>query len=336
MDALARVHTWMRLFQTTIDKAATGRFALKAREEAGTQQNLCVGGAILSLDLKQAFDRVNRAALAASLERLGAPQDLIAAVIALHDSSAYHIQDAYHDSEVLTTSSIRQGCKLAPLLWVAISTTVLHQLRDALSGPKRQGTTFADDTLCQWLIETEEDIHSLSKMMAQVLKVMTDLGLHVNLTKTGLLLRVRGPGANRALRQYILRKEGKRHWQVDTEDGPALIPIERSVVYLGTHLELGDCSLANARHRLKEAKGREAKMHRAVRSRRVFGLAHRLRVWRACAVSSATLSGMAPLGIKCPAATLLRSWFCRQLRAVTNSPAHITHESNTALRKNLA
>ena len=172
MDALARVHTWMRLFQTTIDKAATGRFALKAREEAGTQQNLCAGGAILSLDLKQAFDRVNRAALAASLERLGAPQDLIAAVIALHDSSAYHIQDAYHDSEVLTTSSIRQGCKLAPLLWVAISTTVLHQLRDALSGPKRQGTTFADDTLCQWLIETEEDIHSLSKMMAQVLKVM--------------------------------------------------------------------------------------------------------------------------------------------------------------------
>ena len=158
------------------------------------------------------------------------------------------------------------------------------------------------------------------------------LGLHVNLTKTALLLRVRGPGANRALRQYVLRKDGKRHWQVDTEDGPALIPIERSVVYLGTHLELGDCSLANTRHRLKEAKGREAKMHRAVRSRRVFGLAHRLRIWRACAVSSATF-GMAPLGIRYSAATLLRSWFYRQLRAVTNYPAHITHESNTALRE---
>ena len=158
------------------------------------------------------------------------------------------------------------------------------------------------------------------------------LGLHVNLTKTALLLRVRGPGANRALRQYVLRKDGKRHWQVDTEDGPALIPIERSVVYLGTHLELGDCSLANTRHRLKEAKGREAKMHRAVRSRRVFGLAHRLRIWRACAVSSATF-GMAPLGIRYSAATLLRSWFYRQLRAVTNHPAHITHESNTALRE---
>ena len=124
----------MQLFHTTLDKTATGRFTPRAREEAGTQQDLCVGGAILSLDLKQAFDRVNREALAAFLKRLGAPSDLIAAVVALHDSSAYHIQDDYHDSEIITTQGERQGCKLAPLLWVAISTTILHPLRDPLCG----------------------------------------------------------------------------------------------------------------------------------------------------------------------------------------------------------
>ncbi|CAE7521994.1 kptA [Symbiodinium sp. CCMP2592] len=41
-----------------------------AREDDGTQKDLCVGGAILSLDLKQAFDRVERHALASSLKRL--------------------------------------------------------------------------------------------------------------------------------------------------------------------------------------------------------------------------------------------------------------------------
>ena len=130
MDARARVHSWMQLFHTTLDKTATGRFTPRAREEAGTQQDLCVGGAILSLDLKQAFDRVNREALAAFLKRLGAPSDLIAAVVALHDSSAYHIQDDYHDSEIITTQGKRQGCKLAPLVG-----SHLHYYTSSAQGP---------------------------------------------------------------------------------------------------------------------------------------------------------------------------------------------------------
>ena len=103
-------------------------------------------------------------------------------------------------------------------------------------------------------------------------------------------------------------------------DGPALIPLARSVVYLGTHLALGDCAPPGVKHRLQEAKGREAKIHRAVRSRRLLSLTHRLRVCRACAVSSATF-GLTPLGMTYPAATLLRGWFYRQLRAVTNTSA---------------
>ena len=121
----------------------------------GTQNDLCVGGAILSLDLKQAFDRVNRQALVQALRRLQAPEELIAAVIALHDTSAYHIHDAFNETKVITTRGIRQGCKLAPLLWVAISTAILHELGPALSGPHKQATTFADDTLCQWIINRD-------------------------------------------------------------------------------------------------------------------------------------------------------------------------------------
>ncbi|OLP76290.1 hypothetical protein AK812_SmicGene43795 [Symbiodinium microadriaticum] len=72
-------------------------------------------------------------------------------------------------------------------------------------------------------------------------------------------------------------------------DGPALIPLAKSVIYLGTYL-----------------------------------------IWRACAVSSATF-GLTPLGMTYPAATLLRGWFYKQLRAVTNTPAHLSHVSNAAL-----
>ena len=160
-------------------------------------------------------------------------------------------------TKVATARGIRQGCKLAPLLWVAISTAILHELGPALSGPHKQGTTFADDTLCQWLIETEQDVHDFAKFLAHLLQVMRTLGLHVNLTKTALLIRARG-------------------------------------------------------------------------SRRLLSLTHRLRIWRACAVSSATF-GLTPLGMTYPAATLLRGWFYKQLRAVTFTPAHISHVSNEAL-----
>ena len=168
--------------------------ALRAWEEVGTQHTLCVGGAILSLDLKQAFDRVDRKALVKALQRLRAPEEFIAAVVALHDTSSYHIHDAFQETTVTATRGIRQGCKLAPLLWVAISAAILHELREAVSDPHSQGTTFADDTLCQWLIETEEDVHELSKFLAH-LQIMKNLGLHVNLGKTALLLKARGTRA---------------------------------------------------------------------------------------------------------------------------------------------
>ena len=116
-DALARVHEWIARFRVNIAVAAPDRFAKKERQRQGTDRNLCVGGAILSLDLKQAFDRVDRAALVQALRRLGTPDDLVAAVIAIHDTSAYHIEDDFRSSEIRTTRGIRQGCKLAPLLW---------------------------------------------------------------------------------------------------------------------------------------------------------------------------------------------------------------------------
>ena len=175
-------------------------------------------------------------------------------------------------------------------------------------------------------------MHDFAKFLAHLLQVMRTLGLHVNLTKTALLIRARGTDASRALRQHIVHKEGARWWKIEMADGPALIPLAKSVVYLGTHLALGDCARPGTKHRFNEAKGREAKIHRAVRSRRLISLTHRLRIWRACAVSSATFV-LTPLGMTYPAATatLLRGWFYKQLRAVTNTPAHISHVNNEAL-----
>ena len=136
---------------------------------------------------------------------------------------------------------------------------------------------------------------------------MAGLGRLVKLTKKikkALLLRV-GPGAAKVLRQYITSKDAREWWRIEGPDGPALKPAVRSVVYLGMHLTLGDSLLPITRHRLAEAKERNAKIHRAVRSRRMFSLPYRVRTWRACTVSNATF-GLAPTGMSYTAATFLR------------------------------
>ena len=215
---------------------------------------------------------------------------------------------------------------------MAISTTILHDLRDALSGPKRQGTTFADDTLCQWMIDTQEDVAQLDSFLGRVLEVMGNLGLLVNLAKTALLLKVRGPGARRALKPYIVQREGLKHWRISNAKGEALIPLATSVVYLGTHLTLEGGGKAVVQHRLAEARDREAKIKRTVQARRLLGLQHRIRIWQTCSVTSA-LFGIHPIGLSSTGAVALRQWFHRQLRAVTNEPAHINHIGNSALRE---
>ena len=140
-DALARVQIWIENFKKCYGKGNGSKFAQREREEKPDNKTLCVGGAILSLDLKQAFDRVNRQALATSLRGLGADENVTAAIISLLDTSRYHIISDQQHSSVGTTRGIRQGCKIAPMLWVAISTLLLERLGDALSGPHGQATT---------------------------------------------------------------------------------------------------------------------------------------------------------------------------------------------------
>ena len=245
-----------------------------------------------------------------SLRNLGTDEATIAAVIAIHDTSCYHIQQQGTATSVRTTRGIRQGCRLAPMLWVVISTAILARLQEPLNGPHRQGTTFADGTLCQWLISDPEDTHQLTAFLTLLLQVMEDLGLLVNLTKTVLLVRVRGSAGQRAVRQHTC-------WKV------------------GTVLSLKSGEEKAAKHRLTEARSRNAKIRRATNSRQLFALSHRIRIWKACAVSSAVF-GLGPIGLTAKSAVLLRQWFHKQLRAVTGSQAFITEESNAALRERAA
>ena len=71
------------------------------------------GGCLLSVDLSQAFDRVNRAKLDAALQAHQVDADLRSTVAAIHEEAAYRVRDRFQQSSIFTTQGIRQGCRLA-------------------------------------------------------------------------------------------------------------------------------------------------------------------------------------------------------------------------------
>ena len=83
------------------------------------------GGCLLSVDLSQAFDRVNRVKLNRALLEHQVDANLRSTITAIHEKAAYQVSDRYHSTKIKTRQGIRQECRLAPALWAVLSSQVL-------------------------------------------------------------------------------------------------------------------------------------------------------------------------------------------------------------------
>ena len=71
------------------------------------------------LDIKTAFDSVDRTALWKALRSKGMPDIILQLITALHENTGARIRVGQKlSSRISTTSSVRQGCILAPVLIV--------------------------------------------------------------------------------------------------------------------------------------------------------------------------------------------------------------------------
>jgi len=140
------------------------------------------------LDIKAAFDSVDRLALWKALRGRGVPDTLLDLIISLHENTGAQVRLGQNLSQrFVTTSGVRQGCEcvLAPALFcVAIDWILRHM-------PSKPGIevgrshfsdlVYADDTA--FLLESANDAAtSLSSFNATA----STLGLRVSWSKTKL------------------------------------------------------------------------------------------------------------------------------------------------------
>lgn len=117
------------------------------RHASGATTPSLLGGALISLDLRKAFDRVSRHKLVECFQRIGVCHNLALLIQHLYQNTSYTFHHRGQTRHIKTERGIRQGCKAAPAYWTAYIAGIILTLESQTSIQWVAGhlTAFADD-----------------------------------------------------------------------------------------------------------------------------------------------------------------------------------------------
>ena len=286
---------------------------------------------MLSLDLSRAYDKLPRDKLEQSLLRIHAPADLITLIRYIHDHAHMVIEKHGHVTGVRLGRGIRQGCGLSPLLWLAFTLLLHDQFRSYL--PDDVVTGYADDYEMQWEFQHASDFRNACIHVERILHDLKAAGMEVAKDKTVIMLALKGTAAAALLRDFTVRKEGRRFLRIQGMNSTTMLPIKESHTYLGVKIGYGTFERSTVQHRLGQSWVAFHRLHKFLHSTAV-PLRKRVLLWLST-VWSIIQYGLTAVGLDEQAAQRLEAQVFRQLRIVARSPGHVTHESNTQLLKRL-
>ena len=300
---------------------------------AGARRAVCAGGIQMSLDLSKAFDMLSHEVLVLAMSHAGVSVDLQNVIMAFYDQSVYIIKGrgSHTSHRIALRRGVRQGCILSPALWAMFTAYVMHVM-DAHNGvgwTSRHCTMYADDMHFAWQAMSVEQLDGILREIRVVFDVLRTLGMQVNPTKSSLLLGLRGPLADKWMKQRVTRdKTGVRHLRY----GPALcdrIPIVPSFVYLGVVISYRNFEDLTLRHRLAIAAGHHARLRRILRAKKVLTPSERARLWTVL-IQSAQLYALEAVGVTKEGMRLLHVQTTKHLRGIFGTARHVDGLSDAA------
>ena len=323
-DAVDRVASHCRSVRECLKGGGRSVFKL----QQGFRESHLYGGMQLSLDLSKAYDRLPRLHLLRSLERLQAPAELVSLIMHIHDQAIIVISRQNLTAEVGMGRGIRQGCGLSPLLWLGFTLLLFDQLQTVL--PENALTAFADDFHVQWQFWQPRDFHNA---IPRILHILRDAGMEIALDKTAILLAIKGRAAPSLLKDFTANIRGTRYLTIPHLQQVVRIPIKTSHPYLGVHISYQNFELITMKHRLSQSWVAFHRLHVFLKHRQI-PLARRVQLWQSC-VWTIIQRGLTSVGVDNHSAAALLAQVGRQLRMVSRSPAHRSHESTAAVFQRL-
>ncbi|CAD6242993.1 GSCOCG00009629001-RA-CDS, partial [Cotesia congregata] len=198
------------------------------------------GGAayVLFLDLRAAFDKLDRVELLKAMENIGLEEGLIEQVRRIYKETKCRVRVGGELSEGFwTKKGVRQGCPLSPTLFnIYVADMEDHMRRRQVGGRKIWTLAYADDTAM--VAESEEEMREMMKLGERYFKKRK---LEVNVGKTKMMKFSKGGGRGR-------RK--KRTWKWEGED----IEEVKNFSYLGYIFMRNNVAKDHVKERVRTAR----------------------------------------------------------------------------------
>ena len=160
---------------------------------------------MLSLDISKAYDKLPRSELYQALTHAKVDADLIAIIMAINSEAKLQIRHGGISHVVDTKQGIRQGCGLSPIVWAIYSAYVLKAIQSDHVDVLRDNTTYADDFLFAWTLQSPKDLEGAYNGMRRILQILHSKGLEISESKTVIVMQLRGAHAKKALQRYLVK-----------------------------------------------------------------------------------------------------------------------------------
>ena len=301
------------------------------------------GGLILTLDLKQAYDRLPREHLPKGLDLCGCPPELSTVLLSWLHQAQYHVRHRGLEGSLTPERGVRQGCKASPLEWTAFLIYVCQRIGDNITNGTRSEAftwicehliTYADDLLFKWRLLSKQQFTDALQHMGCILDCLEGFGLQVSFDKTAILAKIEGTGAKTIMKRHTVVQDGKRWLRIPRHHGHSLIQLTSSHTYLGAKLSFLNFEQLTLKHRLQLGKVTYTRVRKWFTGRHALTSHDRSNLWSACILSSYA-HGLGSSGLRQEGMQLLCNKIHANIRSLARSPSHITHETNEHIRQRL-
>ena len=298
---------------------------------AGVRPLATCGGIQLFLDLSKAFDCVNRSVLFEHLSKCGISVQLIALIQALHADTKYNFFHAGVFHSVPVTKGVRQGCKIAPLLWACFMHCFLTKAASkvGVAWVKHHLTLFADDMHIGVMFTTADALHDHLIKIGHILDTLRDLGLTINMDKSTMLFAIAGTNHRRSQSNIQTTVAGKVRIRVPTRKGNDSFGLETQATYLGVIMSYRNFEDKTVQTRISAAKTSFRRLTRWLTGSNMH-LKYRLRIWHSC-ILPVLQYGIFTLGLASQSLRTLQTCMYQMLRSCLRDHAYYTGNSHQAV-----
>ncbi|CAE7682117.1 unnamed protein product, partial [Symbiodinium necroappetens] len=270
-----------------------------------------------------AFDVMPRSKLQEAMDLAKVDPAAQHVILQLHAHASLRVTHGSQVAMLDTDNGIRQGCCLAPSLWVLYTGLILTYIRQQVS--MHDSTVFVDDFLFHWLVASTDQLKGAFRNIAFVLDTLEAFGMTISPGKSAVLIGVRGSKVGSILQKHVFKDPRKgKFLHCATRHGTIRLPVVTQHPYLGAILSYQSMEALTLKERIRQSWSSFHRILPALRSNSV-ALRSRISVWQSC-VFSTLMHGLDSMGLAPGGSTLLYKHVVRQLRLVCKAPSYITHE----------